>query len=92
MDKVFNLIIQHKTVLFILLLAAALCAVLALKVPVNYNLVDYLPKDAQSTTAIELIKDEFEGDLPNVRVMHKCINNRSTDYKEKISAIDGVYQ
>ncbi|NLM76014.1 MAG: MMPL family transporter [Clostridiaceae bacterium] len=92
MDKVFNLIIQHKkTVLFIFLLAAALCAVLALKVPVNYNLVDYLPKDAQSTTAIELIKDEFEGDLPNARVMLTNVSiTEALDYKEKISAIDGV--
>ena len=51
------------------LAVSIICAVLSLLVPVNYNMVDYLPKDAQSTTAIKIIKDEFEGELPNAKVM-----------------------
>ena len=92
MDTFFSLIIRHKkSVLATFLLATAICAVLALKVPVNYNLVDYLPRDAQSTTAIELIKGEFEGNLPNARVMLTNVSiSEALDFKEKISSTDGV--
>jgi len=92
MDTFFSLIIRHKkSVLATFLLATAICAVLALKVPVNYNLVDYLPRDAQSTTAIELIKGEFEGNLPNARVMLTNVSiPEALDFKEKISSTDGV--
>lgn len=92
MNNFLHSIIAHKkTVLLTFLIAAAVCAVLSSLVSVNYDMVDYLPKDAQSTTAIEIIKDEFEGELPNARVMITNVSiMEALEYKEKLSAIDGV--
>jgi predicted RND superfamily exporter protein len=60
-------------------------------VPVNYNLVDYLPKDAQSTTAIDIMKGEFGEALPNARVMTRHVTVREAlSYKEKLKAVEGV--
>jgi len=54
-------------------------------------MVDYLPKDAQSTTAIQIIKDEFDGEFPNARVMLTNVSIiEALEYKEKIAEIDGV--
>jgi len=92
METLFYSIVKHKkTVLSIFLIAAVLSAALALLVLVNYNMVDYLPEDAQSTTAIKIMKDEFAGDLPNARVMLTNVSIiEALEYKEKLSAIDGV--
>lgn len=92
MDKIFHSITKHrKIVLSAFLAVTIICAVLSLLVPVNYNMVDYLPKDAQSTTAIKIIEDEFEGELPNAKVMLTNVSiTEALEYKEKISAIDGV--
>lgn len=85
-------IIRHKkAIILIFLIAAILCMVLALTVPVNYNMVDYLPKDAQSTTAIRIIEEEFDADIPNARVMLTNVSIvKALDYKEELSSIDGV--
>ncbi|WP_027622192.1 efflux RND transporter permease subunit [Acetivibrio clariflavus] len=92
MEKIFRSITEHrKIVLSAFLIAAILCAALSLLVQVNYNMVDYLPKDAQSTTAIKIIEDEFEGEFPNAKVMLSNVSiTEALEYKEKISAIDGV--
>ncbi|HHV97642.1 MAG TPA: MMPL family transporter [Clostridiaceae bacterium] len=92
MENILYSIVRHqKTVLFTFLTATVICAFLSTLVFVNYNIVDYLPKDAQSTTAINIIKDEFEGEFPNARVMITNVSIiEALEYKEKISAIDGV--
>ena len=92
MEKIFHSITKHrKIVLSAFLAVSIICAVLSLLVPVNYNMVDYLPKDARSTTAIKIIENEFEGELPNAKVMLTNVSiTEALEYKEKISAIDGV--
>jgi predicted RND superfamily exporter protein len=53
--------------------------------------VDYLPKDAQSTKAIDIIENEFDSSLPNARVMIKNISQQEAlEYKEKIESVKGV--
>jgi predicted RND superfamily exporter protein len=48
----------------------AVCSmVLSLLVPVNYNMLDYLPRDAQSTIAIRKMEEEIGGRIPTARVM-----------------------
>ena len=55
MDRLADLIIKHKKKVIVIFIAAALVsAAFLLFVKINYNLVDYLPPDAQSTTAIEI--------------------------------------
>lgn len=92
MERFFYAIIKHKKIVLSVFLAAAIIgAALLPLVSVNYNIVDYLPKDAQSTTAIKIIKDEFAAPLPNAKVMLADVSiAEALEYKEKISAIDGV--
>ena len=74
---------------FIILAAAGL--ILSLLVSVNYNLVDYLPKNAQSTEAIRIMEEEFGGEMPNARVMISGVTvPMALEYKAKLAAIDGV--
>jgi predicted RND superfamily exporter protein len=91
-DKFSQAVIKHKkSVLIAFLIIVVLSAVLSTQVLINYNLVDYLPKDAQSTIAIKIMEKEFIGEMPNARIM---INNvtiqESLDYKSEIAAISGV--
>lgn len=60
-------------------------------VTVNYNMVDYLPEDAPSVTAMDIMEEEFEGAVPNTRVMIQDVSiQEALIYKDKLSAIDGV--
>jgi predicted RND superfamily exporter protein len=92
MEKISHFILRHrKAVLIVFFLLAVFGAVASLFVTINYDMVDYLPDDAQSTAAIEIMKDEFGGDLPNARVMINGLTiQEALAYKEKLSAIDGV--
>ncbi|MHB8127875.1 MAG: efflux RND transporter permease subunit [Mobilitalea sp.] len=92
MDNFSHAVIKHKKiVLTVFLMVAALCAIFSALVSVNYDMVDYLPKDAQSTNAIKIMKDEFGGDMPNARVMLTKVSiQEALEYKEKIAIIDGV--
>jgi len=60
-------------------------------VSVNYNVVDYLPKDAPSTKAMEVMDQEFDGSIPNTQVMMNDVTmQEALVFKEKLAAIDGV--
>ena len=92
MNKYSDLIIRHKkSVIAVFLVLAAICAALSLGVSVNYNMVDYLPDDAQSTVALGIMRDEFGGELPNARVMISDVTiGQALAYKDQIAATDGV--
>ena len=92
MNIIANNVIKHrKTVVIIFIVLAVLSAAVSMLVSVNYNLVDYLSEDAQSTNAIEIMKDEFGGELPNARVMiHDVTVSDALVYKERLSSVDGV--
>ncbi|WP_240948579.1 MMPL family transporter [Bacillus sp. RO1] len=54
-------------------------------------MVDYLPDDAQSTKAMEIMEKEFTGSVPDTRVMISDVTiQEAVSYKEKLEAIDGV--
>ncbi|MFZ5988252.1 MAG: efflux RND transporter permease subunit [Bacillota bacterium] len=92
MDKLSHAVIKYKKgVLIVFLIVAVLSTIFSSLVSVNYDMVDYLPKDAQSTTAIKIMEDEFGGEMPNARVMLTGVSiQEALEYKGKISAIDGV--
>ncbi len=70
---------------------ALISAIAQFAVSVNYNMVDYLPKDAPSTIAMDVMEEEFDGSVPNVRVMiHDVTVQEALIFKEKLMAIDGV--
>ncbi|MCR3922816.1 MAG: MMPL family transporter [Firmicutes bacterium] len=92
MDRFSQSVIKHKRSVFIgFVIIAVLSAIFTPLVSVNYDMVDYLPKDAQSTSAIRIMEDEFGGEMPNVRVMLTDVSIQEVlAYKEQIAAIDGV--
>ncbi|WP_223703580.1 efflux RND transporter permease subunit [Sutcliffiella deserti] len=54
-------------------------------------MVDYLPDDAQSTQAMDIMENEFSGAVPNTSVMVMDVTvQEALAYKERLSAIDGV--
>ncbi len=87
-----NLIIKHRKLVVVIFLAAAvICIGLQFFVDVNYNMVDYLPPEAQSTTAIKIMDEEFTQSIPNASVMLKDVSvMEAVDYKHRITALDGV--
>ena len=94
MDQFSNIIIKHKKTVIIIFAAIALvCLFLLLFVDVNYNMVDYLPPDAQSTTAFKIMNNEFTESMPNASVMVKNVSlMEALEYKQKLASIDGVTQ
>ncbi len=85
-------IIKHKkSIAIIFTVLTILCSIAMLGVSVNYDMTEYLPDDAQSTKALEIMEQEFEGSVPTNRVM---VNNVSIQealaFKEKLAEIDGV--
>ena len=75
-------------VLFAVITAAS--AFMYPKVKVNYDLVNYLPRDYISTKSLKVMHEEF-GDMPNARVVLRDVSRQEIkEYKAKIGAIDGV--
>ncbi|KAB2331701.1 RND family transporter [Bacillus mesophilum] len=85
-------IIKHKkAVLLIFALVTVLSTVAQFFVSVNYNMVDYLPDDAGSTKAMEIMEEEFTATVPNTRVMISDVTvQEALSFKEELTAIDGV--
>lgn len=91
-DKFSHAVIKHKkSILIAFLIVAVLSGIFSLLVSVNYDMVDYLPDDAQSTTAIEIMNKEFDSETPNARIMLTDVSiQEALEYKKTIAAIDGV--
>lgn len=82
---------QRKLVIAIFVVLAVVCSVLYLGVRVNYDITDYLPEDAESTKALNLMTSEFSSDIPNARVMVPDVTlTEAIQYKEKIAGVRGV--
>ncbi|MDK2808255.1 MAG: uncharacterized protein PWP24_990 [Clostridiales bacterium] len=92
MNKISSAIVQHKKIIiFIFSLLVVASVFLRNFVSVNYNMVDYLPKEAKSTIAIQIMDTEFTSAMPNARVMIKNVSlTEATAYKKTLSKIDGV--
>ncbi|MGG1629884.1 efflux RND transporter permease subunit [Rossellomorea sp. NRS-1567] len=92
MINIASWIIKHKkAVLIAFILVTVLSTAAQFFVKVNYNMVDYLPDDAQSTQAMDIMEKEFTGDVPDTRVMVTGVTiQEALEFKEKLEAIDGV--
>lgn len=82
---------QRKKIIVLFLFLFVLCFFLSRMVSVNYDINDYLPPETESTVSLLVMQEEFEGGIPNARVMIGNITiPEALDYKEKLEAIDGV--
>jgi hypothetical protein len=80
-----------KSVVITFVLLAIISAVAQFTVSVNYNMVDYLPEESPSTIAMEVMEDEFDGNMQNARVMVQDVTiQEALVFKEDLSAINGV--
>ncbi|SDK46692.1 efflux RND transporter permease subunit [Sediminibacillus albus] len=73
------------------MLLTILCTLAQFTVSVNYDMKDYLPEDAPSMSAMDVMNEEFEGNVPTNRVMmHDLTIQESLAFKQELAAIDGV--
>lgn len=69
MERVAAGVLRHsKLLLAVFGLLTVVSILLIPAVKINYNLADYVPLDSPSTTAMNVMADEFDDDVPNVRV------------------------
>ena len=82
---------KPKLVMIVFIMFAVFCALIRGFVEVNYDINDYLPSDSKSTVSIDVMNKEFDGGIPNARVMIKDVTVAETlEYKDKIANVNGV--
>ena len=92
MKKFYMSLVNHrKTMVMIFTLVFVGCLLLGNLVKVNYDINDYLPESSPSTVSLELMQEEFDGGIPNARIMISDVTiPEALEYKEKLEAVDGV--
>lgn len=92
MDHYTKFILKHrKMIIIVFLIVTVICAGLSTLVGVNYNFADYLPKDAPSTNALNVMEEEYSQPIPNMRVVIYDVSiPDALEYKEKIEKAEGV--
>ena len=92
MKKFYQKVINHpKLILILFSVLLIVCIVCKPLISVNYDMNDYLPPDSPSTVALDHMAEEFDGGIPNVRIMIEDVKiPEALAYKEQIEAVDGV--
>lgn len=92
MRKFYTWVVNHPVKIMVTFLAAfVICLFLKGLVAVNYDMNDYLPASSPSTVSLDLMQEEFDGGIPNARVMIRDVSiPEALEYKEKIEQVDGV--
>ncbi len=92
MKKLYEIITaKPKLVIIAFIVIAVFCTLIRGFVEVNYDINDYLPDDSKSTVSIDVMNEEFDGGIPNARVMIKDVTvAEALEYKDKIKDIKGV--
>ncbi|WP_010531338.1 efflux RND transporter permease subunit [Lentibacillus jeotgali] len=85
-------ILKHKkSIVITFLLLTIISAAAQFGVPVNHDMVDFLPDDTPSIEATEIMNEEFDGAVANTRVMMKDLSiSEALAFKEELQAVDGV--
>ncbi|MGN0502971.1 MAG: RND family transporter [Ruminococcus sp.] len=92
MEKFYSGIVKHRKLIIVLFAVLFIvCMILQNIVEVNYDINDYLPEDCKSTISIDVMEDEFDGGIPNARVMVFDVTvPQALEYKDKIEKVSGV--
>ncbi|MGX7109563.1 efflux RND transporter permease subunit [Facklamia miroungae] len=92
MEKVFRKILQHDKLVLLFFMIGCVISLLSMpRVKVDYDMNDYLPSDSPSTQALSMMEKEFEGQVPNARLMLENLSiPQALEFKDKISQIKGV--
>lgn len=92
MERLVNGILKYKkSILVFFILATVISLFTSSMVNINYNIMDYLPEEAPSTKALDVMNEEYDKGAANVRVVLKDVSIvDALKYKEKIKKVDGV--
>lgn len=92
MRKFYGWIVRHTKLIMVAFgIVFILCAMCHRLVAVDYDMNDYLPENSASTVALDVMDEEFDGGVPNARVMIKNVTvPEALTYKDKLAAVDGV--
>lgn len=92
MQKFYTGIVNKRKLIIVLFMIAFVISLFCSNlVSVNYDITDYLPKNTKSTVSIDVMQKEFDGGIPNARVMIKDVTiPEALEYKEKLKNIAGV--
>ena len=92
MKRIYTWVVNHTAlVLTVFVLASAAGLILQNMVGVNYEIADYLPEETASTVSLDKMKEEFDGGIPNMRVMIRDVTiPQALEYKEKLEQVTGV--
>ena len=92
MERLVNGILKYKkSILVFFILATVISLFTSSMVNINYNIMDYLPEEAPSTKAVDVMNEEYDKGAANVRVVLKDVSIvDALKYKEKIKKVDGV--
>lgn len=92
LEKFYDKVIKRRRlILMIFLVLTVLMLICKSFVSVNYDMNSYLPENSASTVALDVMGEEFDGGIPNARVMVYDVSiAEALEYKEKLSEIDGV--
>ena len=92
MERLVNGILKYKkSILVFFILVTVISLFTSSMVNINYNIMDYLPEEAPSTKALDVMNEEYDKGAANVRVVLKDVSIvDALKYKEKIKKVDGV--
>ena len=92
MTKFYRHIVNHqKLIITIFLTLFVICLVCKSFIAVNYDMNDYLPPESASTQAVDLMESEYEGGIPNARVLVQDVTvPQALEYKKQLLEADGV--
>lgn len=92
MKKFYTRIVNHpRLILTIFTVLFVVCLFLRQFIAVNYDMNDYLPDSSPSTIALNVMDSEYDGGIPNARVMLSNVSiPEALWYKEQIKKVDGV--
>ena len=82
---------KPKLIVALFIVAFLVCFVCDSLVAVNYEITDYLPDNTKSTISLDLMTEEFDGGIPNARVMITDVTvPEALEYKEQLKQVAGV--
>ncbi len=92
MRKFYTCVVNHKkSIICVFAILFIICLGARSFISVNYDMNDYLPEDSPSTVALDKMEAEYDGGIPNARVMVRNVTiQEALAYKAKIEAVDGV--
>ena len=92
MRKFYTHIVNNQKKILVIFILMAICgAAFQSFVKVDYNIEDYLPDDVPSSVAVDVMNENFDGGIPNARVMVKNVSiAQALEYKERLEECEGV--